>query len=672
MPSSRRNLSLRARATIFTLLLMSLGLSVPAVVMVAELRRQILEEERRAADLLARAVAESAVLPLAVGDTAELQRITEHFLWGDENLFVAVLDERGAVVAHSSTDDSAWRRYAAGGHDSREWFLGERPIILEEQPNAFDDLGVATDASEASMTQPIGSVVTAVSAADAQAALFEKTRFIILIVGVGWLGTAPIIWFVVRGWSRRLDRLVTASERISRGDLDTAIEDVVARSAWDDDIARLSEALERMRGALQDRERELRTFNDRLRQQVQERTRDLETAKRAAEDANRAKSEFLANMSHEIRTPLTAILGYIDLLEDEARSADERSDQIETIRRNARHLLAIINDVLDISKIEAGELLIERIETDPRAVIREAVSMTRPGAVERGLAVSLEFRTEMPVQIRTDPTRMRQIMLNLIANAVKFTERGWIRVGVSCDPSRERLEVEVADSGIGMTDAKLARLFRPFSQADETMTRRFGGTGLGLAISRQLAIALGGDVRVESTLGVGSTFRVAISTGPLEGVEMVRDTEAVGEEREARPGVRAISLDDTRVLLVEDGPDNQRLLSILLRKAGCVVDTADNGLLGHDAALAAARKGRPYDVILLDMQMPVMDGYTAARRLRTAGYAGWIVALTAHAMSQDRDKCVAAGCDEYLSKPVDRETLLATLGRLRVTRRRVA
>jgi len=692
------HLSLRARATIFVLLVLLIGLAAPGAVMIVEMRKQVVEEEHRAANSLARAVAESVALSLAVGDTGEMTRLADHFLWGGETLFIALYDKEGRLAAHAAADEDAWFRYLSGAKSfcpdcaphqreqpalpgmhpdapdapedlDGEWYIGRRAVMLESKAGGFDDLELneAAPAASDAGREPIGWVVAAVPADRAAHAMAEKTNFALLIVLAGWLVAAPIVWLVVRGWSRRLDLLADASERISGGDLDSAITD-----HGHDDIGRLSASLEQMRRSLQERERELRTFNERLQQEVRQRTRDLEAAKLAAEEANSAKTAFLANMSHEIRTPLTAILGFIDLLDDETRSRSERSAQIETIRRNAKHLLAIINDILDISKIEAGELLIERIETNPAAILGEVVSMTRPVASEKGLDLSLEFRTPMPSRIESDPTRLRQMALNLVSNAIKFTEEGWIRVAASCDPERGSLEIEVADSGIGMGPDKLARLFRPFSQADETMTRRFGGSGLGLAICKRLAEALGGDVEVRSTLGEGSVFTIRLEVGAMSGVRMVTADEAIRAADDTDTEREEESPEGARVLLVEDGPDNRRLISFLLKKAGCEVATAENGLLGRDAALESLRDGRPFDVILLDMQMPVMDGYTAAESLRGEGYTGWIVALTAHAMSQDREKCLAAGCDEYLSKPVDRRSLVETIARLRGVARRAA
>ena len=274
----------------------------------------------------------------------------------------------------------------------------------------------------------------------------------------------------------------------------------------------------------------------------------------------------------------------------------------------------------------------------------------------------------IPDTIRTDSTRLHQIPINLVGNAVKFTETGGIRLGVSLVESagggKAHLCFEIMDTGMGMSQEQLGKVFEPFTQADETMTRRFGGTGLGLAISKGLVEALGGRLWAESELGHGSTFRFTVDTGPLDGVRMlenVQEGQATGKptQEESRVAAKLSS----RLLLCEDGFDNQRLIAFLLEKAGADVTVADNGQIGLDKALQAREAGQPFDVILMDMQMPVLDGYSATRKLREADYTHPIIALTAHAMTHDRQKCLDAGCDDYASKPINRADLLATIRR---------
>jgi PAS domain S-box-containing protein len=392
---------------------------------------------------------------------------------------------------------------------------------------------------------------------------------------------------------------------------------------------------------------------------------DRERAREAAEAASRAKSEFLANTSHEIRTPLTAILGYTDMLLDRDITAGERLAHVEAIRRNGEHLLAVMNDILDLSKIEAGKMTLEQVACSPILLVSEVTDLMRSRAAAKGLAFDVEWRGPLPERITTDPTRLRQILLNLVSNAVKFTERGGVHVRVSLEAADERgrrlLRIDVTDTGIGMTPEQQAGLFQPFMQADASTTRRFGGSGLGLLITRRLADLLGGEVRLESTLGLGSTFSVTVDAGSLDGVRMI-DRPAAARPLAAAPAAPTEPL-ACRVLLVEDGPDNQRLIATILRKAGAEVTVAGNGQAGCDLVREATLRGEPYDVVLMDMQMPVLDGYAATAELRRAGYQRPVIALTAHAMQGERERCLAAGCDDFVCKPISRPALIDTVRR---------
>ena len=393
---------------------------------------------------------------------------------------------------------------------------------------------------------------------------------------------------------------------------------------------------------------------------------DFERGLSEAREANRAKTEFVANMSHEIRTPMTAIMGYADLLLDPDTSASERSTHIQTIRRNGEHLLSILNDILDLSKIEAGRMTIEDAPCSPAVILKEVASLMRVRAKEKGLFLEVLYQTPIPETIRTDPTRLRQIVVNLVSNAVKFTDKGGVRIVARCEgvgTASPVLVLEVVDTGIGMSAAQVAKVFEPFVQADSSATRRFGGTGLGLAICRRLSLVMGGDLVVESQPGRGSVFRFSVTTGSLSEVPMVSRVEE-GIPSAPRGSVRNDVLlpeASCSVLLAEDGPDNQRLITTYLEKAGAHVSVAENGRIAVDRAMTASRAGKPFDVILMDMQMPVMDGYEATSLLRAQGYSGPVIALTAHAMTGDRERCLAAGCTEYLTKPIRREKLTSAV-----------
>ena len=394
-----------------------------------------------------------------------------------------------------------------------------------------------------------------------------------------------------------------------------------------------------------------------------EREAALRRAQAQAEAANRAKSEFLANMSHEIRTPLTAILGYVDLLADPELPFDQVREYTSTVQRNATHLLDLINQVLDLSKIEAGQMAIERIRYSPADVLRELMTLMRPRAQCKGLQFVLRFQGPIPQTIDSDPMRLRQIVLNLVGNALKFTQAGGVELTVSLERAAEPLlVVQVKDTGIGIAPDKFAELFRPFSQADSSTTRRFGGTGLGLSIAGHLARLLGGGIEVESTPGRGSVFTLRIATGSLDGVAL-RELPAAdsGSPRPSealpQPGIKALA--GLRILVAEDGADNQQLVRLLLTHAGAELEIVGNGQLALERLTDSARPG--FDVVLMDLQMPVMDGYSTTAQLRRRGYTGPIVALTAHAMEGDRAKCLQAGCDGYATKPIDRRRLIAAI-----------
>jgi len=559
--------------------------------------------------------------PECASSVADIESLSDRLRWSEEGLRISVkLDPRTALSSQRVTE------------------LVPKFEVLEGQvAEHFHDI-------EARLQRQLHA-----SGGDLDASREELWR----TVGLSAVGYALLVLLVWRWVASRMMRPLQALTRESR----RTLNDETAFHLEPDgphEVRLLTESLSTLVGNLVG-------ARSHLEEKVKERTIELERA-------NRAKNEFLANMSHEIRTPMTAILGYAELCLAQDIPETDRRRYAQIIHANGEHLLSVINDILDVSKIEAGRMTVEPTVCSPFEVVSEVRALMDLRAREKSLELRVEHVGPIPELVRTDPTRLRQILLNLVNNAIKFTDQGEVVLSFGMQPLEnggERMHFEVRDTGVGLTPEQMERVFRPFVQADTSTTRKYGGSGLGLTISQTLARLLGGDLTCESEPGKGSTFLVTLDPGPLEGVRRL-DQFPAGPAREPGPSGPVAGPGPAlrgRVLLAEDVAVNRRLISTILLRAGIRVEEAENGRIAMEKTLAARDAGQPFDIVFMDMQMPEVDGYAATRQLRQAGYLRPVIALTSHSMSNERERCLEAGCDEFMTKPIDRLVLLQVLSR---------
>lgn len=562
--------------------------------------------------------------PLAQRDYATVQQILIEVQHRDGLAYLLVLSRTGSVVAAAGWREGEPMPVAHSGVPSSSIdgalrFDYAHPITYAGQTLGDLRYGVSAEGLGAATSELFGiGVRVAVAAAIA---------FALMLIALGVLLTRP------------LERLTRASQSIRAGHYDIELP-----RGGRDEVGVLAENFGHMAAEVKERIRALT-----------EREAQLAQAKEQAEAASNAKSQFLAKVSHEVRTPLNGVLGLLQTLETSALSGEQR-EHIRIAYESGQSLLAVLNGILDFSRVEAGEMTLQRAPFDVRREIETVVALFRELAHDKGLALEATLELGALRHARGDATRLRQILSNLIANAIKFTDRGAVSVRASTAPSASDqvlLVVAITDTGIGIDPAQCERIFEPFVQGDDSITRRFGGTGLGLTIARQLARALGGELTVASTLGQGATFTLTMPLDPIAAGDIAKVAEA--------PPRRQFGL---HLLLVEDNAVNLRILERMVRMLGCTSAVARDGAQALELLAA-----RPFDLVLMDLQMPVMDGLEAMRQLRVREHAQHLpraaaIAVTAHALDEERTRALEGGFDDFVSKPIDLTALESAIARV--------
>ncbi|MDP1525186.1 MAG: ATP-binding protein [Rhodocyclaceae bacterium] len=591
---------------------------------------------------LARSVATSSAVWVASRDFAGLQEIVAGLASYPDLRFAIVLDPSGLVIAHHEAN-------------RRGLYLSDLPQVAELQVLRQDDVLVDIANPILMGGKTIGWVRIGLGHASFQSQLTGMARDALAYVLLAIVLSSLVALWVGRYLTRRLHAIQQVADAVEAGDTSMRVA-----MTGNDEAARLARQFNAMLDSLERQQAELQKYQHHLETLVEERTAALSVAKEAAEAANRAKSTFLANMSHELRTPMNGVMGMIDLVARRITDAKQK-EQLLKAHQSAKNLLHIINDILDISKIEAERLTLDQVSFNFGEVLENLASLFAQKIQDKGLSLRIELAPALTHhEFVGDPLRLGQVLLNLTGNAIKFTEQGSITVRTRMIEENAHdvlLRCEVQDSGIGIAAEDQKRLFTAFEQADGSMTRKYGGTGLGLAISKRLVRMMGGEIGVESAVGQGSTFWFTIRLGRASAVNAAVSPAPTFAQNTAEAQLKT-QFAGIRVLLAEDEPINQEVSSGLLEEAGLQVDLAEDGL----EAVALARQNR-YALILMDIQMPKLNGVDATRAIRALPGYGQIpiLAMTANAFDEDRQVCLDAGMDDHIAKPVVPAHLYETL-----------
>lgn len=619
----RYSLKYRIAVIIFLLeaLMMATVLGVTLSYSMEESRKQRVETEQVMLNLLA----DLGRIALLTAEYDELQPYVEKVVNDPTVSAVVLADSQDKIVVSN--------RYS--------YFGRQIPKFINDETRHWASVEIRNS------TGKIGTLAIQFSEENMLQTNQEVMNLGITIALLGMFSIAIIGFLIGYLLTRRLEILTNSAKQLASGNLA-----VRTNFSGKDEVSIVGRAFDRMATNVSENMTALQKATDLLELRVSERTEELAIARDDAINANRSKSHFLANMSHEIRTPLTAIIGYSESMLENDLDKKEQEESLTTVIRSSRHLLQIINDILDLSKVEAEKMEIEILPIHTFPFLNEIQSLIGIQAKAKNISFDIEYAMPLPDKIHSDPVRLKQVLLNVISNAIKFTQQGSVRLIVSCDIEQQQMHFKIIDTGIGMDNEQQQKLFLPFTQADSSTTRKFGGTGLGLYLSSQLVEKLGGTITVKSTLDVGSCFDIAIQTGELSESQLLNsvpvqcDVENIIQHKQVRQSEKNLS---GRVLLAEDNPDNQRLVAMLIRQMGAIVDIADNGRKAVNMAIA-----NPYELVLMDMHMPIMGGIEAVRELRKHGYDKPIYSLSANAMQDELQQCKQAGCDGQITKPIDR------------------